>query len=172
MSLRHAVLGLLAVEPSTGYELTRRFDRSLANAWHASHSQIYPALAQLERAGMVEVVSEGARRSRTWAVTDGGRAELRDWLVEREPDRGQRNESGVRCFLFQLLEPDDRRVALEQELAYMLQSREQLRATSAKVAAEIEQGRQPAFARSVGLGLRIQEVIIAWLQEQLDELRD
>ena len=60
-------------QPSTGYELTQCFDKSLANAWHASHSQIYPELAKLEDEGMVEVVGEGARRSRTWAVTDAGR---------------------------------------------------------------------------------------------------
>ncbi len=59
MSLRHAVLGLLSLSPSTGYELTQRFDRSLSNAWHASHSQIYPELAKLEAEGFVEVISEG-----------------------------------------------------------------------------------------------------------------
>ena len=49
MSLRHAMLGLLTLAPSNGYELTRRFDQSLRNAWHASHSQIYPELAKLEQ---------------------------------------------------------------------------------------------------------------------------
>ena len=42
MSLRYAVLGLLARRPSTGYELTQTFDRSLRTSWHARHSQIYP----------------------------------------------------------------------------------------------------------------------------------
>src|SRR3954447_26647290 len=69
MSLPHAVLGLLTLAPSNGYELTRRFDESLSNAWSASHSQIYPELAKLEQAGLVEVVGEGARGSRTYAAT-------------------------------------------------------------------------------------------------------
>ena len=99
MSLRHAVLGLLSTQPSTGYELTNRFDVSLANAWHASHSQIYPELARLEEAGMVEVVGEGARNSRTFGITPAGRDELRRWLVETEPNRAQRNETAVRWFL-------------------------------------------------------------------------
>src|SRR5438093_632739 len=50
MSLRHALLGLLADHPMTGYDLTRTFDRSLANVWPASHSQIYPELARLSGA--------------------------------------------------------------------------------------------------------------------------
>ena len=56
MSLRHAVLGLLERRPSTGYELTRTFDRSLRASWQARHSQIYPELAKLESAGLVERV--------------------------------------------------------------------------------------------------------------------
>ena len=59
MSLRHAVLGMLASQPGTGYELTQWFDRSLSHAWHASHSQIYPELAKLEAEGLVEVIGEG-----------------------------------------------------------------------------------------------------------------
>ena len=54
MSLRHAVLGLLAVEPATGYDLAQKFTKSISNAWHAGHSQIYPELARLQEAGMVE----------------------------------------------------------------------------------------------------------------------
>src|SRR4051795_10802555 len=120
MSLRHAMLGLLAVEPATGYELTRKFDKSISNAWHASHSQIYPELARLEDEGMVEVVAEGARNSKTWALTDAGREELRRWLVEVEPSRQQRNESALRSFLTpRLLDPDDARIALQRDLAYV-----------------------------------------------------
>src|SRR4051794_27382125 len=118
MSLRYAVLGLLAVQPATGYELTQKFDRSLSNAWHAGHSQIYPELARLEETGFVEVVGEGARRSRTFAVTAAGREELRRWMIETEPVRTQRSETGVRWFLMALLEPDDRRAFIEQELAF------------------------------------------------------
>jgi PadR family transcriptional regulator AphA len=59
MSLRHAVLGLLAYEPATGYELAQQFDTSLAYAWHASHSQIY-----LER-WLLESEPSRAQRSGT-----------------------------------------------------------------------------------------------------------
>src|SRR3712207_2349046 len=116
VSLRHALLGMLAVRPGTGYELAQRFDTSMSNAWHASHSQIYPELAKLTELGMVEVVGEGARRSRTYAVTDAGREELREWLLNTVPNRAQRNETSVRWFLLQLLDPGDRRLALEREL--------------------------------------------------------
>jgi DNA-binding PadR family transcriptional regulator len=168
MSLRHAVLGLLAIQPSNGYELTQRFDRSLSHAWHASHSQIYPELARLEEAGMVEVVGEGARRSRTWAVTDAGREELRRWMVETEPDRGQRNASAVRWFLAALLDPDERRAVLERELRYVEQQAAALRAVAEQ--ADAAPG-AIAFRPVVDLGIRVDEVMRAWLLEQIEAAR-
>ena len=163
MSLRHAVLGLLAVEPATGYDLAQRFGKSISNAWHAGHSQIYPELARLQEAGMVEVVSEGARRSRTYAVTDGGREELRRWMTETEAARTQRSETGVRWFLLAVIEPEDRRIALEQELAFMRLEAERLQATAD--ALDALPGRHP-FRATVDLGLRVNAVMTDWLGEQ------
>jgi PadR family transcriptional regulator, regulatory protein AphA len=164
MSLRHAVLGLLAVEPATGYDLARRFDKSLANAWHASHSQIYPELARLHDAGMVEVVGEGPRRSRTWAITPQGREELRRWMTESEPNRSQRNETAVRWFLLSVIPPADRRIALERELAFSAEEIERLQA----VAEHLDAAPRPqAFRSTVELGLRMNSVMRDWLTEQL-----
>ncbi|HEU5037443.1 MAG TPA: PadR family transcriptional regulator [Nocardioides sp.] len=162
MSLRHSILGLLARQPSTGYELARKFDHSLRTAWHASHSQIYPELARLEDAGMVEVVERGARGSKTYAITDDGRAELRRWLVESDPDRSQRNESALRLFLGQLLPDEDRRRVFERDLAYLEAEQDHLRELQSK----LEPG-EP-FAAQVDLGLRTQEVLLAWLREQVE----
>lgn len=165
MSLRHAVLGLLERRPSTGYELTRTFDRSLRASWQARHSQIYPELAKLESAGLVEVVGRGARRSKTYAITAAGRAELRRWLVEAEPDRSQRSESGLRLFLTPLLDPTDRRVAYERDLAHVeheLTALQELRSGM-----EVEAGPE-AFSAQVDLGIRINGVLRDWLREQIE----
>jgi DNA-binding PadR family transcriptional regulator len=164
MSLRHAVLGLLSEHPSTGYDLTRRFDRSLSHAWHAGHSQIYPELAKLQGAGLVEVVGEGARRSRTYAVTDAGRQELRRWLLETEPNRTQRNETGLRWFLIALLEPEDRRVALQREVAYVQEQIDHLEALARHVDSLDHPQR---FRANIDLGLRMNPVMIDWLREQM-----
>ena len=164
MSLRHSILGLLMVSPSNGYELTRRFDDTLRNAWHASHSQIYPELSKLEAEGMVEVVAEGARRSRTWAATDAGRQELRRWMVEAEPVRPQRNETALRWFLLPLLPADQRRTALEREIADIEDSTAFLQASAV---GDGGAGDDHPFRATARLGLRINEVMLAWLREQL-----
>jgi DNA-binding PadR family transcriptional regulator len=169
VSLRHAVLGLLARKPSTGYELTALFDRSLGTSWRASHSQIYPELARLERDGLATVVATGARGSRTWDVTDAGREELRRWLLEVEPDRSQRSESGVRLFLTLLLPPHDRLTAYRRDLAWVEDQLVQLGA----LRAEIEDLSDPAvFGPQVDFGLRVNGAIRDWLVEQVTALEE
>jgi DNA-binding PadR family transcriptional regulator len=170
MSLRHAVLGLLAVEPATGYDLAQKFDISLGNAWHASHSQIYPELGRLEAEGMIEVVARGGRNSRTWAVTQAGRDELRRWLVEVPPSRAQRNESAVRTFLApRLLSPPDARIALERDLADVVAMQATLEGIQERIAEAGTQATAP-FAPAVDLGLRMNAVMEEWLHDQLAAL--
>lgn len=162
MSLRHAILGLLARKPSTGYELAQMFDLSLRTAWHASHSQIYPELNRLDAAGLVEVIERGARGSKTYALTDEGHDELRRWLVEVEPDRSQRNESAVRLFLGQLLPAEQRRNVFTRDLTYIEAETQALEA--------IRQTLEPnePFAAQVELGLRTNAVLADWLREQAE----
>ena len=164
MSLRYAVLGLVARRPSTGYELTQTFDRSLRTSWHARHSQIYPELAKQAGAGLVEVIGHGARRSKTYAITDAGRAELRQWLVEAQPDRSQRSESGLRLFLTPLLDPADRQSTYQRDLVHV----DQELATLEDVRTEVRTAPEPqVFAPQVELGIRINTVLRDWLREQI-----
>ncbi|RKS75598.1 DNA-binding PadR family transcriptional regulator [Motilibacter peucedani] len=164
MSLRHALLGLLAAGPATGYELSRSFDASLRHAWHASHSQVYPELARLESLGLVEEVGQGPRRSRTWAITDAGRGELRRWLVDELPSRTQRSETALRWFLLPLLAPEERRRAVEREIRSVEESTAMLEGITAAMR---DERAARTFEPTADLGLRLNEVMLAWLREQL-----
>lgn len=113
MSLRYALLGLLTDHPASGYELTKHFENSLQRwAWHARHSQIYPELGKLATDGLIETYDEGARGRRTYAITDAGLAELREWLLDPPAKPLVRNEGMLRMFLLSALEPADRREVL------------------------------------------------------------
>src|SRR4030095_6301494 len=105
MALRYALLGALADQPRTGYELLKHFRQSLAYAWPASHSQIYPELARLLEDRLIEQTGAGARNSKTYAVTEAGRADMRRWLLETTPDRRVRSDAALRTFFLWLLEP-------------------------------------------------------------------
>ncbi|MEH6374402.1 PadR family transcriptional regulator [Streptomyces sp. KLMMK] len=105
MSLRHAMLGLLADQPASGYDLMKRFETSLNNAWPATQSQVYSELGKLTKAGMLEVAAEGPRGRKEYAITDEGRAELHHWLTETPPSTGRRSEALLRVFFLNHLTP-------------------------------------------------------------------
>lgn len=98
MSLRYALLGLLADGPASGYDLLRRFKVSLANVWPATQSQIYTELTKLADAGAIAVSDEGPRGRKEYTITDAGLADLREWLTTTKPKRVARNEMLLRVF--------------------------------------------------------------------------
>lgn len=85
MSLDHALLVSLLEKPSSGYELARRFDRSIGHFWPASHQQIYRVLARMEEAGwivcQVQAGDSGPDR-KVFSATEAGRTMLAGWMVE------------------------------------------------------------------------------------------
>ena len=53
MSLKFALLGLLAENPKYGYEIKRQFEGALGNVWSVSYGQLYPTLRWLSELGWV-----------------------------------------------------------------------------------------------------------------------
>lgn len=53
--LREAILGLLAIRPMTGYELSRSYRRALQQIWYAPLGQVYPTLRKMRRDGLLRV---------------------------------------------------------------------------------------------------------------------
>jgi PadR family transcriptional regulator AphA len=161
MSLRHALLGALADRPRTGYELMKHFEQSLAYAWPASHSQMYPELARLRDDGLIEQTGSGARNSKTYAVTEDGLHEIRRWLRETEPDRRVRSDAALRTFFLWLLEPDETREELARERRYW---RERLAELETIKAGRRGPGRkEQAFGIALEGGIRTIETRLEWL---------
>jgi PadR family transcriptional regulator AphA len=163
MSLRHALLGLLAEEPASGYDLTRKFERVLQRyAWHAQNSQIYPELNQLSRDGLAAVVEQGPRGRRTYAITDAGRAELRRWMRNPPEVFQVRNEFVLRLFLLSALEPDEARTVLGQLAAESNAALETLREQVGKFDATAEPGTPPINRLVAEYGLRSYQTLQEW----------
>src|ERR671911_819508 len=115
MSLRHALLGALADQPRTGYALLKHFEQSLAYAWPASHSQIYPELAKLLDAGLIREGAPLPRGGRPYEITEEGLAQVRGWLRDTEPSRTVRSEATLRLFFLWLLEQEEAEAYLRAE---------------------------------------------------------
>ena len=83
-----AILGLLAVQPWSTYELTRQMDRSLGRLWPRAQSKLYEEPKKLVEHGLAESTTErvGKRPRTVYSITPDGRRALAEWL--RSPGAG------------------------------------------------------------------------------------
>ncbi|BBY03413.1 PadR family transcriptional regulator [Mycobacterium seoulense] len=82
MSLRDAVLAALLEGESSGYDLAKDFDASVANFWMATPQQLYRELDRLAEQGLIQarlVHQERRPNKRLFALTDAGRDAIREF---------------------------------------------------------------------------------------------
>ncbi len=137
MSLDHAILGFLASQPMTGYDLkTRCFDRDAKHLWTADQAQIYRTLERLERSALVvsRLIPQPGRPDRKeFAITSAGKRALKEWLETPHPLPPLRDPLLLQLFFAGAL-PDDQLLALLETARDGYQRRlEELRRGSARV---------------------------------------
>jgi DNA-binding PadR family transcriptional regulator len=104
-----AALGLLAQQPASGYDLLRTFEKSMANVWPATQSQLYGELNKLADAGLIEVTDIGPRGRKEYRITQAGRTELQRWVGDPEGDPPVRDAALLRVFLLGEIAPEQAR---------------------------------------------------------------
>lgn len=107
--MTYALLGLLALRPHTGYDLTRQVRTSLRLVWPSSEAHLYREQRRLVRLGWAEVQPETAgRRTRNrYTITGSGRAALADWLASAPAPPSLEIEAFVRIWLADQGTPGD-----------------------------------------------------------------
>ena len=82
----YALLGLLAIQPWTAYELTQQMRRSLHYLWPKSESLLYTEPKKLVEAGLARVTHQrrGDQTRAQYRITAAGRRALQAWL-DTEP---------------------------------------------------------------------------------------
>lgn len=110
LSVKHAILGLLASKPLHGYELKAGFE-ALVPTIELNVGQVYTTLDRLNRDQFVtyEVVNQSERPDKkVYALTDVGRKELREWLATPSGvDLNLRNETFLKLMLARRLRGAD-----------------------------------------------------------------
>lgn len=120
MSLPHAVLTSLLEKSTSGYDLARRFDKSIGYFWHATHQQIYRELARMQAAGWVEAFmapDAGKTRKKHYRVLPAGRHELARWTAEPTPPMDLRDALTVKLRADAVLDEVDLSTELQRHLA-------------------------------------------------------
>lgn len=77
------MLGLLAIRPWAGYELTQQATRSLRFAWPKSERLLYAEPKKLVEHGLATALREavGQRNRTVYTITEDGRSALQGWMA-------------------------------------------------------------------------------------------
>lgn len=136
MSTQHALLISLIEKPSSGYDLARRFDKSIGYFWHATHQQIYRELGRMAEMGWIAaedgsrdqanaasqasapdgVAVEKKNRKKVYYVLPAGRDELVRWVLSPSGGLDQREEILVKLRADAAIGP----LGLDQEMARLI----------------------------------------------------
>lgn len=174
MSLQHALLTSLIEKPSSGYELARRFDKSIGYFWHATHQQIYRELGRMEEQGWVKSydVEGGRPGKREFEVLPPGREELKNWAMESSQPSELRDEMMVKLRADAAIGP----LGLEEEIARRLQLHEERLQAYKEI--EMRDFSRPTLTREAQIrylilkaGIAFEEGRIAWSKDALSILR-
>jgi PadR family transcriptional regulator, regulatory protein AphA len=175
MSLDHAILGFIHESPRSGYDLKKAFDGSVAHFWPASQSQIYRTLERLTGAGMVEVQviqQDGKPNRKVYHLTEGGQAELHEWLVAPLPLNDMREAFLIQFFwadaitqdeLVKLLE--DRAIKHKERLEFYVEA---LRKFEDKPPVGVwDKVLQPLI---VDAGIGLEKAWLSWIEQALEKI--
>lgn len=97
-----AILGLLAEEARSGYDIKKEVEGRLGHFWSESYGHIYPMLRRLLDRGLVGVALErqdGKPDRKVYSLTEAGRSALAAGFVEPPATQRPRNELLLRIFL-------------------------------------------------------------------------
>jgi PadR family transcriptional regulator AphA len=95
------LLGVLAIEPMSGYDLGLTIRQSVGHFWNESYGQIYPNLKKLASEGFVIRKTErqkGKPDRHIYSITEKGRERLKRWLAVPPQPEIPRNELLLKLF--------------------------------------------------------------------------
>jgi PadR family transcriptional regulator, regulatory protein AphA len=100
-SSKEILLGLLAIESMSGYDLGQVIRASVGHIWNESYGQIYPNLKKLAAEGYLTAKTErrkGKPDRRIYSITEKGRERLVKWLALPPQLEIARNEFLLKLF--------------------------------------------------------------------------
>jgi PadR family transcriptional regulator AphA len=168
MSLRFALLGLLAVEPASGYDLKRAINRSTYFIWNATGPQIYNTLHKLREEGYITSESlsqKGKPDKQIHTITARGKTALREFMSEPIRASVTRDEVLLRIFFGNFASKKTIKRELEAYLDRIRRERGYMEATEARITAR--PGRKHEARRFQLLSLRIKVAQIRAMEQEL-----
>jgi PadR family transcriptional regulator AphA len=163
------ILGMLWMQPRSGYEIKAAVERSTRFFWAASYGQIYPELRQLAEAGLVEGSEEptGGRQRTVYRLTDEGRQALLSWLEEPPAVLEMRHEGMLKVFFADALPVAERAARLRDMRDQHRNKLEQLRTVEEGIPLE---KRDTSAYTILRFGIEFNEWCADWCERAAEQL--
>jgi len=115
---KYAILGALNHMPMSGYDFKKFSDGSIAHFWHDNYARIYPVLKELEKDKLVTKETRQSERRpqrNIYSITDKGREELNQWLLQPVEERRLREELLLKIFFSENVPVENLREKIQVE---------------------------------------------------------
>lgn len=165
MDTRTLCLGVLSLGDHSGYDIKKRLDDTFGYFMDVSHGAIYPALRALLEEGCITcttVHQDGRPNRKVYSLTERGKRQLRDALIQLPPRHKVRSDFIALIFFGHLLPPEK----ITETINSRLEEFEKLiRITEAWFASQ-EAAYAPAGMRfTAGYGLAVMRAACSYLRE-------
>jgi DNA-binding PadR family transcriptional regulator len=178
MSLPHAILASLDIQPMTGYDLKKFFDQSVGHFWSTTQSHVYKALTELESQGWVQkhtLPQEDKPNRKEYTITEAGQAELRRWLTTPLPPTPVREAWLIQLFFSYKSTDEEITTLLEVRLEEIRQVLQAFQLPPGTVAPQAPPGMERAWAlwlTTSDYGKAFYEFELGWHLEMLERVKN
>ena len=168
-------MGILSMGPVSGYDIKKKFEKSLSYFWNESYGQIYPILNKLAKQGLAtrSIEKQTSKPDRhVYTLTDKGRKSLREWMVQPVDRQIGRHEILLKLFFGQHVSMPDNIRQVEHFRGLQSQKLEEIRTTVKLLKIDYKDNPAlPYWLMTVTYGLHVNRAYLRWCKETLAILK-
>ena len=168
------LLGLLTIEPMSGYDLGQTIRGSIGHFWNESYGQIYPNLKKLAADGLVSAKAEkqkGKPERRIYSIIREGRERLTNWLAVPPQAEVPHNELLLKLFFGAQVSPDISIGYIERMAESERSSIQLIKRAAEEIARNQQYPDAPYWKMAARFGEIELEAHLRWAEETLAELK-
>jgi DNA-binding PadR family transcriptional regulator len=172
---RFAVLGILSYGPMSGYDIKKFYAQSVAGFWSESYGQIYPILKRLAEEGLATKSvrkQEGKPDRHIYTITEKGREELQQWLVEPTGRHIGRHEALLKLMFGKQISVADNIIQIKRFRARQRNELKEVEELKERfINEEVDDPNIPFWKLALSYGEHVNRAYIEWAEEALAALR-
>ncbi|MHC4218078.1 MAG: PadR family transcriptional regulator [Planctomycetota bacterium] len=171
---QYTVLGLLNLEPRTGYDIKQFVETTMSHFWNESYRWVYTTLEQLESDGMATSRSDdrGERERVVYRITKKGQKALQGWLGEPPAPLKVRDELLLKLLLGQMAPARATAKHVTRHQEQMLQRHQELADFESDLAGlDLGPLKREHLALTLDLSRRVTAAHLKWCEDALRQLK-